>query len=137
MNNNLSDCQFVRDRLSEWLDETLPAQEASRCEVHCSSCDACRIERDGLRSMLGFLHALPPKEPMLDMLQEMQPEIARIVHEQRLPWAARLRLQIGRIASNAAAGAIVFTGLLARNTDRALRRFLIDDPFETHQGARP
>ncbi len=136
MNTDFHECESFRNEFSRLLDGTLPPSTAESVEVHLTQCPGCSREWNDFRRLIGFLNALPPKEPVLDMWREIQPEVAVIVHEQRLPWPNRLRLRLGRIVSNAAAGAIVFTGLVARNTDSALRRFLVDDPFESGNGAR-
>lgn len=136
MNIDSRHCESLRSQFSSLFDGTLPKTDAETVEAHLTRCPDCLREWNDFRKLIGFLHGLPSKEPVLDMWREIQPEVAAIVHEQRLPWAARLRLRLGRIVSNAAAGAIVFTGLVARNTDAALRRFLVDDPFETGKGAR-
>jgi len=136
MNTDSRECESLRSQFSSLFDGTLTDADAETVEGHLARCADCLREWNEFRKLIGFLHGLPPKEPVLDMWRAIEPEVAAVVLEQRLPWAARLRLRLSRIVSNAAAGAIVFTGLVARNTDAALRRFLVDDPFDTGKGAR-
>lgn len=52
-------CLHVRRRLNAWVDEEVPAGEASEIEGHLKQCPQCRREADGIRQMTGILDALP------------------------------------------------------------------------------
>jgi len=81
-------------------------------------------------TMLRFLHEqLPPREPALDIWIELGPKAAEIMAEQRMDVPARLKRRASRFLGNVAAGAILFTHALAANTEAAMRRYLIQDPF--------
>jgi hypothetical protein len=58
-------CKLYRERLQDYLDETLEAAEQAQVSAHVAGCDACRRELDELRklvALVGSLDELP--EPM-------------------------------------------------------------------------
>lgn len=128
-------CERIRPYLQGKIDSPEDASEGTWIDEHLAECAACRGEFERTRAMLGLLHSLPRREPVLDLWREMEPALAEARRERRMGPVARLRARFARFASNAAAGAIVFTDQVARNTDSALRRFLVQDPFLAEEEA--
>lgn len=52
-------CLHVRRRLNAWVDDEMPAGEASKIAGHLKQCLQCRREADGIRQISGILDALP------------------------------------------------------------------------------
>ncbi|MFM7323301.1 MAG: zf-HC2 domain-containing protein [Armatimonadota bacterium] len=122
-------CDDVRDLLAAPIDGTATTVDAESLDAHLAVCAPCREALERLAATVNWLHSLPPREPVLDLWRELQPALADARREMRLGPIGRLRLLLARIRSQAAAGAIVFTGQVARNTDSALRRWMLQDPF--------
>jgi hypothetical protein len=71
------DCKQCRERLHDFLDETLEAAERAQVSAHAADCDACRRELEELRkaaALVGSLDELP--EPA-GFLQAVRERIAR------------------------------------------------------------
>ena len=60
-------CTLLRDRLDDFVDGLLDAEEAAAVERHLATCASCRAEEQGLRALLlavgGALLALGPAAP--------------------------------------------------------------------------
>jgi hypothetical protein len=67
------DCQQCRERLQEYLDGTLDADEQALVTVHVASCEACRRELDELRkvaTLVGSLDEVPEPAGFLQAVRE-------------------------------------------------------------------
>ncbi|MCH8087743.1 MAG: zf-HC2 domain-containing protein [Chloroflexi bacterium] len=51
------------DKLSEYLDDRLDAEERARIEGHLEGCDQCRQELESLRETIGLLRRVALVEP--------------------------------------------------------------------------
>ncbi len=51
-----------KDRLSEYIDEELPAAEAARVREHLSKCAECKEELGALKHVAKAVSSLPKKE---------------------------------------------------------------------------
>ncbi|MFO0583983.1 MAG: zf-HC2 domain-containing protein [Anaeromyxobacter sp.] len=51
-------CDELRARLSEWVDEELPAGDRIRFYLHLSRCVPCRREADAFAAVVRAAHAL-------------------------------------------------------------------------------
>lgn len=60
-----SECENIKERLSEYLDEALSGREMRRVAAHLSTCEACRQEFDDLRVTAAVLQreAVPSPAP--------------------------------------------------------------------------
>ena len=75
------------DRLSEYLDGELDADQAARLEAHLASCDDCAATITGLRDVVAAARALQDREPASDLwagiaarMQEPAPAAAGTFH---------------------------------------------------------
>lgn len=50
------DCEHAVDMLMAYLDDELGPPDAGRVAAHLASCQACRAERDAVRTTLDMLH---------------------------------------------------------------------------------
>ena len=57
------DCDEVRDRSSDYLEQDLPRAKQSALYAHLSKCGPCRAFVDTLASTIGVLSRLPPLIP--------------------------------------------------------------------------
>ena len=55
--------QRFLDKLSEYLDDRLDAEERARIEGHLEGCDQCRQELESLRETIGLLRRVSLVEP--------------------------------------------------------------------------
>lgn len=122
--------------ISEYLEGELSPAERERIEAHLSSdADLARETRE-MAAVIRLLHQVPPREPVLDIWQELAPKIEAYKVEEKLGVGAKIRLRAGRFLGNVAAGAIMFTQALAMNTEARMRKYLISDPFTLGEGER-
>ena len=57
----------VNDRLSEYLDDELSADERATVDAHLRACVRCRADLDGLRTVAAHAAALPDAAPAADL----------------------------------------------------------------------
>jgi hypothetical protein len=86
-----------------------------------------RIEEAELRQVLGILHALPRREPVIDLWAELGPKVAAVQAEESLGLAQKARLRGASFLSNFATGAILFTQAMAMNTQSAMQKYVVQD----------
>ena len=120
-------CEQVRPVLGEYLEETLESTARRDVAAHLQTCADCARETRTMAQLLTVLHQLPPREPVLDIWQELEPKIALARAEASLSFPVRVRLQVGRFLSNVSYGAILFTQALAINTTNRLQKYLIPE----------
>ena len=138
MGNSTKQCAPVREALSDFVEGVLPPPRQTPIESHLKTCADCAREERQMRSLLNLLHTqIPRREPTLDIWAELAPKIAAIEHEDRLGVAQRLKLRAGSFLGSVAAGAIVFTQVLAANTESKMRKYVVDnDPFAANEQGR-
>jgi anti-sigma factor RsiW len=67
----------TQDRLSDYIDGLLSAQERREAERHLKGCAACRQELEALRALLAAAAALPgARAPARDLWPKIAPRIA-------------------------------------------------------------
>jgi len=74
-------CTYCEDRLSDYLEETLPAAEQAVVEAHLLSCLACGELVAGLRHVLHFGRDLPEQLPpawLASRIVANTPQVLRI-----------------------------------------------------------
>jgi|GEM_PF-834926 Predicted transmembrane transcriptional regulator (anti-sigma factor) len=123
-------CQQTREALSEYLEGGLDPPEHEVVAGHIEQCAACAEEARSLEAMITLLHERVPRhEPSIDLWAEMMPKIQQARAEEHLGLAARLRLRGERLMNNIAMGMILFTQVLAMNTQAHMQKYLLSDPF--------
>ena len=72
------DHRWARLRMSEYLDEELPAPWRARMERHLRECSECTRLLDDLRRIIDGLHHLPPRLDGVDAPQTVASVRARL-----------------------------------------------------------
>lgn len=65
------DCRFVEDRLSEYLDRSLPSSEMQLVAEHLTSCQGCDALLEQVREIVGACRAYPSLEPELRLVDRI------------------------------------------------------------------
>jgi len=60
------DCRQTRDRMQDYLDQTLPKRESLAVFLHVRECGECSAQLATLQSLYARLDALPPLEAPTD-----------------------------------------------------------------------
>ena len=121
--------RYAQDYLSENLEGNLAPPEREAMEKLLREDDALAREARNLKAVLATLHALPPREPVLDVWMELSPKVEQVVAEQRLGVADLLRLRGTRFLASFAEGTILWTRALAMNTEARLCKYVLQHPF--------
>ena len=125
------ECSNTQELLSEYVEGSLDNKQRVVVAEHIATCPGCAREIRALETMLDFLHqSVPRREPVLNIWQELEPQVREVVAEQRLGFFPRLKLRVNRLLNNIALGAILFTQAVAFNTERRLQKYVISDPFQ-------
>ncbi len=66
------------DRLSEYLDDDLPADERRAIDAHLAGCPACRAVLDELAQVVARARRLDPRPPQADLWPAVQRNIGRL-----------------------------------------------------------
>ena len=82
-------CEQTKDRLDDYVDETLAEAELHEVELHLASCAACVAEERALRAFLARVAALPPE---LEPERDLWPGIAGRITAPRPATVARFPL---------------------------------------------
>ena len=120
--------------LSDFVEGVLPPQKHAQMTRHLETCAACAKQVRELQSLVTFFHALPPREPVLDVWAELAPKVAAWEAEEKLGVAARMRVRSHRFLHNVAAGAILFTQVLAMNTEARMHKYLMEGSLRFADG---
>ncbi len=59
----MKDCKEVRERLSAFIDNELPAHERRLIEEHLHRCPECAKEESSLRHIINLLDEIPEEHP--------------------------------------------------------------------------
>lgn len=125
--------RHAQDYLSEYLEGSLAPPEREAMERLLQEDTALAREAEMLKKMLATLHALPSREPVLDVWQELSPKVEQVVAEQRLGVVDLLRLRGTRFLASFAEGTILWTQALALNTESRMRKYVLQHPFGTEE----
>jgi len=101
-------CHPVQERLSEYLDGELGAEQARAVEAHVGSCRACARELAGLRAVVQELHRLPPAQSPGGLCSAV---MERLRSQPRMATPRPWRLMRAGLAA-AAAVLVVFAGFV-------------------------
>lgn len=127
--DNTPACLHANDAaLSEFVENTLPPARHAVIAAHLQTCPRCAQQVRELQSLVRFFHeTLPAREPVLEIWNELAPKVQAWEAEERLGAAAKMRLRSHRFLHNVAAGAILFTQVLAMNTETRMHKYLLGD----------
>ncbi|MEJ5251352.1 MAG: zf-HC2 domain-containing protein [Chthonomonadetes bacterium] len=126
-------CEEVQERLSALIDEQMSQQEREQVQNHLMACEACSREYRELRRFVEFCRQLEQPEPKIDLWQELQPMLAEIIAEQKLPFTQRLRRQWSRLVSQVCYGIILFLQVVTYQMTITLSRYIVE-PEHTAYG---
>ena len=125
--------RYAQDYLSEYLEGNLAPPEREAIEKLMEEDPALAREARELKALLATLHALPPREPVLDIWQELSPKVEEVTAEQRLGLADLVRLRGTRFLASFAEGTILWTQVLAMNTEARMRKYVLEHPFAAEE----
>ena len=125
--------RYAQDYLSEYLEGSLAPPEREALEKMIEENPALAREARQLKAMLATLHALPPREPVLDLWRELSPKVEEVAAEQRLGLVDLARLRGTRFLASFAEGTILWTQALAMNTEARMRKYVLHHPFGTEE----
>jgi hypothetical protein len=80
------DCERVQDRLSEFLEGSLPEIEQAGVTAHVAECLRCKAMKEGLEETLLLLRSLPPRQAPPELLEGIR---RRFAQEETPPTAHR------------------------------------------------
>lgn len=94
------------DRLSDYLDNDLPAGERAAVDAHLRECPACRATLDELRAVTARAHALADRAPVNDLWPGIAAAIGSDItplapRRQRAPAARRFSFSMPQLAAAA------------------------------------
>lgn len=119
-------CEEVQERLSALIDEQMSQQEREQVQHHLMTCEACSREYRELRRFVEFCRQLEQPDPKIDLWQELQPMLAEIIAEQKLPFAQRLRRQWSRLVSQVCYGILLFLQVVTYQMTITLSRYIVE-----------
>lgn len=119
INHNLT-CDAFQERLSEYLEGTLPDSALADVELHIAACASCRTLVEDLRAIVQGASSLAPLVPSRDLwpgiAARIEPKVlpfAPVPREAR-PWS---RLTLGAIAAGLVAVTALSTWQLTRSRE--------------------
>lgn len=98
--------EYWTDRLSDYLDNDLPAGERAAVDAHLRECPACRGTLDELRAVTARAHALADRAPVNDLWPGIAAAIGSEItplapRRQRAPAARRFSFSMPQLAAAA------------------------------------
>ena len=121
--------RYAQDRLSDYLEGGLQPPEREALERLLREDTGLALEAKRLEAMLATLHALPRREPVLDIWQELSPKVEVALAEEKLGLIGLLRLRGTRFLASFAEGTILWTQALAMNTEARMGKYVGENPF--------
>ena len=119
----------ARSLYSDYLDNTLDASRRARLLAFWDTNAEAKADFDAFARTLRVLHALPAREPSLDLWREFAPHMAAFQAERRLSLPTRWKHRWSQFRSELSAGIILWTHTLASRTHARLERYLLHDPM--------
>ena len=77
-------CAYCEDRLSDYIENTLPAQERETLDLHFQSCGACTELRTAMMEVMAWGKTIPIQEPPVWLPSRIVANTPTVV---RLTWA--------------------------------------------------
>ncbi len=107
------ECNKVRQRLSDYIDELMPSEEKASIDSHFKSCRQCRQSLDDMRKAIEHLKNLEEVEPPQWMAQKIMAKIrseapAKKGILQKLFYPVHIKLPAGAVATIAIAVTAIY-----------------------------
>jgi hypothetical protein len=99
------ECALIQERLSEYIDGTLDANDRAAVENHISTCKTCKEDLASLTEMVEELHAMDPVEAPADFLEKIhermdsQFSFNRIIRKLFIPFRIKIPLELAAAAT--------------------------------------
>lgn len=119
----------ARALYSDYLDDALDAEDRARLLAFWEANAGMRADYDVFARTVRVLHALPAREPSLDLWREFAPHMAAHQEERRRSLPARAQHRWSQFRSELSAGVILWTHSLASRAHTRLERYLLRDPL--------
>jgi len=119
----------ARELYSDYLDNLLDDARHARLLALWDADPAARADFDAFARTLSMLHALPAREPSLDLWREFAPHMAAHRADRKMSLPARAKQRWSQFCSELSAGLILWTHSLASRTHARLERYLLRDPL--------
>lgn len=119
----------ARDFYSDYLDNTLDDGNRARLLAFWKADPAAQADFEAFARTLDVLHALPAREPSLDLWREFAPHMAAHRAERNMSLPVRIKRRWSQFRSEVSAGVILWTHSLASRTHARLERYLLRDPL--------
>src|SRR5256885_1018975 len=87
------------DRLSEYLDDELPAPERTALDAHLAACDACRTTLEELRRVVTNARALDDRPPAADLWPTVATRIGLSPRGRARPVVRRLSFTVPQLVA--------------------------------------
>lgn len=90
------------DRLSEYIDDELGAEERAGLEAHLATCRECAATLEELRAVVARAGSLPPRPPATDLWPGIEPRLERsaaVVPFQPRPAARRFSFTVPQLVA--------------------------------------
>jgi anti-sigma factor RsiW len=103
------------DKLSEYLDDELPAEERRAVDAHLQACAACAAVLEDLRRVVARARTIEPRPPQGDLWPGIAGRIESIRHPRRFAFT------LGQLAAAAVLLMAVSAGVVWEIADRSAR----------------
>ena len=119
----MMECESIRERLSEYIDDIVDPATKARMEAHLLACEQCKAELSSLRAVVGELSSLESVEAPRDFLERlherMEPRftIRRLAEILFLPAHIKIPLELATVA---ALVLLIFVGLYTHQPEEQI-----------------
>ena len=120
-------CHESRERMSELLDEVLPAQECALVEAHLADCPECRRELDRLRATVSLLQRVEPVRAPVGFVDRVMAAVRPVPWYRRLAAWIFLPLSVKLPAEAAAMALVAILAVFLFQRDPELQRSIRPD----------
>jgi len=99
------ECALIQERLSEYIDGTLDADDRAAVENHISTCKTCKEDLASLTEMVEELHAMDPVEAPADFLEKIHERMEsrfsldRIIRKLFIPFRIKIPVELAVAAT--------------------------------------
>ena len=118
-------CHESRERLSELLDEALPARERAEVEAHLADCPECRRELEQLRATVSILRRVEPVRAPVGFVDRVMASVRPVPWYRRLAAWIFLPLSVKLPAEAAAMALVAILAVYLFQRDPELQRAAI------------
>jgi hypothetical protein len=124
-------CHESRERLSELLDEVLPAPERAEVEAHLADCPECRRELERLRATVSLLRRVEPVRAPVGFVDRVMAAVRPVPWYRRLAAWIFLPLSVKLPAEAAAMALVAILAVYLFQRDPELQRTIRPEPPAT------